>query len=71
MFEVFSRRIPQRYSEGLQLSSELKSKLEILRNPSTRSPGQLQAISHDLLVDEEFLSFVQRAFESIEKADSP
>ena len=71
VYEVFTRNIIQRYSEGLQLSSELKSNLEVLRNPSISSPGQLQAISHDLLVDEEFLSFVQSAFESIEKADSP
>ena len=74
MYEVLTRRIIQRYSEGLQLSSawsELKSKLEVLRNSSTSSPGQLQAILHNLLVDGEFVSFVQRAFESIEKADSP
>lgn len=71
MYEVLIRRVICRgFSEGLELSSELKSKLEVLRNPPDSSQGQLQAIVEDLLIDAEFESFVHRAFESIQKADS-
>ena len=44
--------------------------MEVLRNPPDSSQGQLQAIVEDLLIDAEFESFVHRAFESIQKADT-
>lgn len=72
MYEVLIRRIIFRgVSEGLKLSSELKSKLEVLRSPPNSSKEQLQAIADDFLMDAEFKSFVERAFESVGKSDSP
>ena len=65
------RIIRQGFSKGLELSSELKDKLEVLRNPSTSTQEQLQAISADLQMDAEFSSFIERAFESVEKSDGP
>ena len=70
MYEVLMRRII-RFSKGLELSSELKDELVVLRNPSTSTQEQLQAISADLQMDAEFSSFIERAFESVEKSDSP
>ena len=64
MYEVLMRRIiRQGFNKGLELSSELKDKLEVLRNPSTSTQEQLQAISADLQMDAEFSSFIERAFE--------
>ena len=58
MYEVLIRRIIFRgVSEGLNLSSELKSRLEVLRSPCNSSKEQLQAIADDLLMDAEFKSF--------------
>ena len=72
MYEVLLRRIIlQGFHEGLQLSTELKSKLEVLRNPLNGSREQLQAIVQDLLQDAEFDTFVQGAFERIREGDSP
>ena len=72
MYEVIMRRnIRQGFRKGLELSSELKDKLQVLRNPSTCTQEQLQAISADLQMDAEIYSFIERALESIEKSDSP
>ena len=72
MYEVLVRRIiRQEFTEGLQLASELKSKLQRLRSPSTSTQEQLHATASDLQTDAEFSSFVERAFESAEKSDSP
>ena len=55
-YEVLMCRIIRAFSKGLELSLELKDKLEVLRNPSTSSQKQLQAISADLQMDVEFSS---------------
>ena len=69
MYEVLMRRIVcHSLSNGLELSSELK---EVLRNPSTSSQEQLQAISVELQMDAEFFSFIERTFESVENSNSP
>ena len=68
---LICRIIRQGFSKVLELSLELKDKLEVLRNPSTISQEQLQAISADLQMDTEFSSIIERAFESVEKSDSP
>ena len=72
MYEAPMRRVIRcGLSDGLELSPELKEKIEALRNPSARSQEEMQAISTDLQVDAEFTFLITSVFENTEESDSP
>ena len=71
MYEVLVRRIiQQELNEGVNLTQDLKKKLEKLQIPSTSTQEEHKIINDELESSAEFSSFVTQAFEKVEKSDS-